>query len=230
MSLIQQPKRPRPSRRSLRNSRWRGARLLPYMDDFLIFADNKDANSTAPRPRRVPTRSPWARTQPKEGPMGAYTSLLARRRPRERHYNRYLQSPSFETTRHCYPLPDPTATLCTRRPLATYPTSRSTRRKSTLPLPRHPGGSFLQSRTARRPRYTNMMGRTGKTPLSIETRLRVVDASPLSQQRPLHLLPNRDRLHALRQLNLRLGAILNEQEEARGLWSVAYQQQHITWK
>jgi hypothetical protein len=32
-----------------------------------------------------------------------------------------------------------------------------------------------------------------------------VNASPLRQQRPLHLLPNRDRLHALRQLTLRLG-------------------------
>jgi hypothetical protein len=31
------PTRPRPSRPYLRNSRWRGARLLPYMDDFLFL-------------------------------------------------------------------------------------------------------------------------------------------------------------------------------------------------
>lgn len=38
-----QPTRPTPSRRYLRNSRWRGVRLLPYMDDFLFFADSRDA-------------------------------------------------------------------------------------------------------------------------------------------------------------------------------------------
>jgi hypothetical protein len=47
----------------------------------------------------------------------------------------------------------------------------------------------------------------------------VLDASLLRQQRPLHLLPNRDRLPALRQLMLRMGAVLNEQLEARGLIS-----------
>jgi hypothetical protein len=43
-----------------------------------------------------------------------------------------------------------------------------------------------------------VMGRTGKTHLSIEARPPLVNASPLRQQRPIHLLPNRDRLHALR--------------------------------
>jgi hypothetical protein len=33
----------RPSRRYLRSSRWRGARLLLYMDDLLFFVDSKDA-------------------------------------------------------------------------------------------------------------------------------------------------------------------------------------------
>jgi hypothetical protein len=33
----------------------------------------------------------------------------------------------------------------------------------------------------------------------------MVDACPPRQQRPIHLLLNRDRLHALRQLMLRLG-------------------------
>jgi hypothetical protein len=61
----------------------------------------------------------------------------------------------------------------------------------------------------------------------------MVDASPLRQQRTLHLLPNRDRLPALRRLMLRLdmsnwGAVLNEQLEARGFWSAADQQHHIT--
>jgi hypothetical protein len=49
------------------------------------------------------------------------------------------------------------------------------------------------------------MGRTGETYLSTETRPKVMDASPLRQQRPLHLLPNQDRLLTLRQLMLRLG-------------------------
>jgi hypothetical protein len=50
-----------------------------------------------------------------------------------------------------------------------------------------------------------MVGRTGKTHLSVERRPLVLDTSPLCQLRPLHLLPNRDRLLALmRQLMLRL--------------------------
>jgi hypothetical protein len=36
----------------------------------------------------------------------------------------------------------------------------------------------------------------------------MVDASPLRQQRPLHVLPHRDRLPALRQLMLRLGSTI----------------------
>jgi hypothetical protein len=43
MSANQHPKRPRASRRYLRNSRCIGARLLPYMDDFLFFTDIIDA-------------------------------------------------------------------------------------------------------------------------------------------------------------------------------------------
>jgi hypothetical protein len=39
----QQPTRPTPSRRYMRNSRWRGARLLPYMDDFLFFTDSRNS-------------------------------------------------------------------------------------------------------------------------------------------------------------------------------------------
>jgi hypothetical protein len=48
------------------------------------------------------------------------------------------------------------------------------------------------------------MGRTGKTHLSNEAGPPVVGASPFRQQRPLHLLPNRDRLPTQRQLKLRL--------------------------
>jgi hypothetical protein len=43
LATNQQPTRPTPFRRYLRNSRWRGARLLPYMEDFLFFADSRDA-------------------------------------------------------------------------------------------------------------------------------------------------------------------------------------------
>eukprot|EP00873_Tetraselmis_striata_P044943 jgi/Tetstr1/465207/TSEL_009913.t1 len=32
-----------PIRRFLRNTRWRGERLLPYMDDFLFLADSREA-------------------------------------------------------------------------------------------------------------------------------------------------------------------------------------------
>jgi hypothetical protein len=39
----QQPTRPKPSLIYLRDSRWRGARLLPCMDVFLFFVDNNDA-------------------------------------------------------------------------------------------------------------------------------------------------------------------------------------------
>eukprot|EP00873_Tetraselmis_striata_P036056 jgi/Tetstr1/456320/TSEL_004100.t1 len=33
----------KPTRRFLRNTRWRGERLLPYMDDFLFLADSREA-------------------------------------------------------------------------------------------------------------------------------------------------------------------------------------------
>eukprot|EP00873_Tetraselmis_striata_P019610 jgi/Tetstr1/439874/TSEL_028283.t1 len=32
-----------PTRRFLRNTRWRSERLLPYMDDFLFLADSREA-------------------------------------------------------------------------------------------------------------------------------------------------------------------------------------------
>jgi hypothetical protein len=37
LATNEQPTRLTPSRRYLRNSRWRGARLLPYMDDFFFL-------------------------------------------------------------------------------------------------------------------------------------------------------------------------------------------------
>jgi hypothetical protein len=72
LATNQQPTRPTQSRRYLRNSRWRGAQLLPYMDD-LFFADNKDA-ALQLRDRvacllnrlglgRNPRKGHWERTQ-----------------------------------------------------------------------------------------------------------------------------------------------------------------------
>jgi hypothetical protein len=48
------------------------------------------------------------------------------------------------------------------------------------------------------------MWTTGETPLPAETRPHVADASPLRHQRPLYLLPNRDRQLAPQQLGLPL--------------------------
>jgi hypothetical protein len=175
------------------------------MDEFLLFYRQQRRISSTPRPRRVPTRLPRTRTQPKEMPPGPYSNLRAPRTPDRRHML-YFPSPALETTSHCYPLPDPTATACTRRPLATCPTARSAHRKSAISLPRHSGGPLLHVRTARRPRYAHMMARTGATHISTETRSPTMDASPLRQQRTLHLLPDRDRLPALRHLMLRLGS------------------------
>jgi hypothetical protein len=171
--------------------------ITPVYGRLIFFCRQHRRAPTAPRPRRVPTRPPRARTQPQERPQGPYTNMRAPRPP-DRHYNLYLRSPYFKTTRHCNPLPDPTKTLCTRRPMVASPTTRNTRWESIIPLPCHPGGSLLAPLTARRPRYTSGMVRTGKTHLSSETRPPMVDASPLRQQRPLHLLLNRDRLNSLR--------------------------------
>jgi hypothetical protein len=155
----------------------------------------------------VPTRPPRTRTQPQERPLAAYANLRAPRPP-DRHYNLYVPSPCFETTCHRYPLPDPPTTRCTRRPVATGPAARSDRRKSTIHVPRHSSSPILPPRSARRPRYAHMMGRPGATHLAVATRPPMVDVSPLRQQRPLLLLPHRDRLPALRQLRLRLGTII----------------------
>jgi hypothetical protein len=87
-------------------------------------------------------------------------------------------SPDFETTHHCNLLPNSTSMLYTRRAMATSPTARGIRRKITLPLPRHPGNTLLLPRTARRPRYTNGMGRAGETHLPTTTLPLMVDATP----------------------------------------------------
>jgi hypothetical protein len=58
----------------------------------------------------------------------------------------------------------------------------------------------------------------------------MVDASPLRQQQPLHILPHRDRLPGLRQLRLRLGSNVKRAIGTRGFWSAIDEQQHITWK
>jgi hypothetical protein len=75
---------------------------------------------------------------------------------------------SLGTISHCYTLPDPTATLRTRCPVANCPTARSARRKSVVPLPGHSDSPLLPPRTARRPRYAHWMGRTGTSHLSAE--------------------------------------------------------------
>jgi hypothetical protein len=205
LATHQQPTRPTPSRRYLRNSRWRGARLLPYMDDFLFFADDRDAAlQLRDRVACLLDRLGLGRN-PKKGHWGPTQNLRAPRPP-YRHHNLYVPSPCFETTCHRYPLPDPPTTLYTRRTGATCPAARSVRRKSTMHVPRHSASPILPPRTARRPRYAHMMGRPGATHLPIETIPLMVDASPLRQQRPLHILPHRDRLPAQRQLKLRLGS------------------------
>jgi hypothetical protein len=115
--------------------------------------------------------------------------------------------------------PESTTTLYTSRPIATTPIASGTRLQSAIPPPRHPVSTLLPSRAARRTSYKIMMGRTGKTRLAVETRPPVVDSSPLRQQRPLHLLPSRDRLTTMRQCDISsygLGAVVHEQVEAQG--------------
>jgi hypothetical protein len=201
--MSHQPTRPKPSRRYLQNSRWRGPLTLVHVR--LFFADSRYATLHLRDrvaslldhlgPGRNPKKGHWEPTQNLRAPRTPY-----------RHHNLCFPSPAFETTSQYYTLPDPTATLCTRHPLATCPTARSARRKSAIPLPHHSSSMLLPPRTARRPRYAHMMGRTGTTHLSGETRPPMVDASPLRHQWTLHILPNRDRLHAQRQLMLRLGS------------------------
>jgi hypothetical protein len=107
----QQPTRPTPSRRYLRNSQ-AGCPMTPVHGLLFIFCRLQRRNVTAPRPRRVPTRPPRARTQPQLRPLGAYANLRAPRPP-DRHHNLYVPSPCFETIGHRYPLPDPPTALCT---------------------------------------------------------------------------------------------------------------------
>jgi hypothetical protein len=115
--------------------------------------------------------------------------------------------------------------------LGTGPAARSARRKSTIHVTRNFSSPILPPRTGRRPRYAHMTGRPGATHLLVETRPPMVDASPLRQQRPLHLLPHRDRLHVPRQLRLRLGSSIKRAVgSTRGCWSATDQQQHITSK
>jgi hypothetical protein len=59
----------------------------------------------------------------------------------------------------------------------------------------------------------------GKTHLSIEAGPPLVDASPMCQQRPLHLLSYRDHLHALRHVRLRLGGSVERATGSTGFFT-----------
>jgi hypothetical protein len=193
-STNKQPTRPRPSLRYLRNSRWRGAILLPYTNDFLFFANSRDA--ALHLRDRVASLLDRARTQPQERPLGTHksASTSASRsalqplpyEPLLRNYTPLQPSPGpycnaqLETPGG-YP-PDNSRSSPEKRNTSTSPSRRlvsTSANSTTSSLLEHGGG-------------------TGKTHLSAETRPPEVDASPLSQQRLLHLLPNRDRIHALR--------------------------------
>jgi hypothetical protein len=107
-----------------------GCPITPVHGRLPIFCRQQRRSVTAPRPRRVPTRPPRARTQPQERPLGAYTNLLAPRPPDRHHNLLHVPSPYFEATCHRYPLPNPPTTLCTRRTVATSPAAaRSARRR-----------------------------------------------------------------------------------------------------
>jgi hypothetical protein len=157
-----------------------GCPISPVHGRLPIFCRQQRRSVITPRPRRVPTRPPRARTQPQEMPLGADANLRAPRPP-DRHHNLNVPSPCFETTCHRYPLPDPPTTLYTRRTVATCPAARSARRKSTIHVPRHSSSPILPPRTARRPRYAHKMGRPGATHLPVVTRPPMVDASPRRQ-------------------------------------------------
>jgi hypothetical protein len=226
LATNQQPTRPTPSRRYLRNSRWRGARLLPYIDDFLLFAESRDAAlQLRDRVACLLDRLGLGRN-PQKGHMEP--TQICEHVDTDRHHNLYVPSPCFEATCNRYPLPDLPTALCTLRTVATTAAARSARQKSTIHVPRHSSSPLLPPRTPRHPRYAHMMGRPGATHLPVKTRPPMVDASPLRQQRPLHFLPHR--LPALRQLKLRLGSSVKRAAGSTGLWSAIDQQQHITSK
>jgi hypothetical protein len=58
----------------VRNSRWRGFRLLPYMGDFLLCRKQRRSPLVV-RTSRFTTRLPWTRVQPQERTLGTYTDL-----------------------------------------------------------------------------------------------------------------------------------------------------------
>jgi hypothetical protein len=200
--------------------------LTPVHGRRLVFCRQQRRSFTTLGPRRVPTRPPRTRTQSQERPLGAYTNMRAPR-TQDRHHNLYFPSPSLEASSHCYALPNPIATLCTRRPLATCPTTRKARRKSAVPLPRHSSRPLLPPRTARRPRYAHMMGRTGTTHLPTKRDLQWWTQVPSANNGRSIFSPIETAYLQCDNSSYGWGVVLNEQLEARGFWSAADQQQHI---
>jgi hypothetical protein len=139
------------SKRFLRNARWRGTRLLPYMDDFLFLVDSYNAALLLRQRVEALLEQLGLQRNPKKDverkPHAIRRPLGLNGRPSPRYVSRpAIQAPPTGTTRVL-----PSRPSCFKRPMATRTPTRSVRRESLVPLPRHRALSFLFVRNARRP-------------------------------------------------------------------------------
>jgi hypothetical protein len=220
----------RPSKRFLRNARWRGTRLLPYMDDFIFLADSyHDAVLLRQRVmalldslglQRNPKKGVWMPTQ-----VGDHLGLIED-----------LQLGMFRATRKTS-ASRPTRFILTRpsgfeRSMAAHTSTSGLRRKSSVSLPRHRARTFLFTRAPQRVSHTDWMGGTRAPHPPATSRPRVVAHVAHPTQRSVNRQAHRDRLPPRRFQPLRMGGRAERglQLPSTRFWSATDRLQHITWK
>jgi hypothetical protein len=159
----------KPSRRFLRNIRWRGIRPLPYMDDYtfmahsretaLLLRDRVDALLHRLGLQRNPEKGMWEPTQ-----VGDHLGLMIDLR------NGEFRTPVDKLqalSKHASALLGRAATTARWLPARQLAAFAG---KSAISLPRHRACTFISPRTSQRIEYTTWMGRTSPDDTPTQTR------------------------------------------------------------
>jgi hypothetical protein len=183
----------KPSRSILRNIRWRGIRLAPYMDDFMCMAHSREATLLL-RDRveallhrlglqRNPKKGLWEPTH-----LGDHLGLTIDLQNCE-----FRSSPRRQTADPLQTCVSLTRPRSEHRPLATRKTASRVRMEGAAPLPSHRATTFLPPRTPLRDEYASEMGRPSPygTPTKARPRM-VADSSARPAQWTLNLQTHRD--------------------------------------
>jgi hypothetical protein len=202
----------RPSNSFLRNARWRGTRLLPYMDDFLFLAasyndalvlrERVDALLDRLGLQRNPKKGVWTPTQ-----VGDHLGLTV-----DLQLGMFRAPPSklHRLAQHAPSLLARAASNA--RWLPTRQLAAFAGKAQFLYLAITPA-RFSFARNAQRAGQTHMLGGTRPTHSPASPRPRVVAHSAQPKQRAVYLQANLDRLSPRRLQRLRVGSRLERRPQ-----------------